>query len=204
MWSSDLRKLCPCRKFRCKHFNIQSINYYLYFSTKRLFCLRAHTGRYCKPTCQPKKKNVNLGILFPSPRLTSQPLTSFMISCSLAFAACCLRYASRSPSANKSGTRCNLDQIFSRSSSLIDTVNTQSNAFCAPISPYLAARIIQEEIKKAFIRFGTIVTGTPPSNGRKSCMSPWPPRNTQVADNRKREGGPTTTYLLSKLPNPTR
>lgn len=145
-----------------------------------------------------------MGTSFPSPTLTSQPLTSFMISCSRAFAACCLRYASRSPSANKSGTRCNLDQILSRSSSLIDTVNTQSNAFCAPISPYLVARIFQEEIKKAFIRFGTIVTGTTPSSGRIFRMSPRSPRDTQVADNRKREGGPTATHLLSKLPNPTR
>jgi hypothetical protein len=37
--------------------------------------------------------------------ITSQPLTSFIISRSRSRDACCRRYASRSPSANRSGTR---------------------------------------------------------------------------------------------------
>lgn len=50
---------------------------------------------------------------------TSQPSTPFMISFSRAKAACCLRYASRSPSARRSGTRWIRDQTFSRCSSLL-------------------------------------------------------------------------------------
>lgn len=49
---------------------------------------------------------------------TSQPGTFFMISRSLACAACSRRYASRSPSAISKGTRYILDQTFSRCNSL--------------------------------------------------------------------------------------
>lgn len=51
-------------------------------------------------------------------RLTSQPGTSFMISASRARAARKRRYASRSPSAKRSGTRCKRLHTFSRCSSL--------------------------------------------------------------------------------------
>jgi hypothetical protein len=51
-------------------------------------------------------------------RRTSQSFTPFIISCSRANAACSRRYASLSPSANSSGTRCMRDQIFSLCSSL--------------------------------------------------------------------------------------
>ena len=49
---------------------------------------------------------------------TSQSFTPFIISCSRANAARSRRYASLSPSANSSGTRCMRDQIFSLCSSL--------------------------------------------------------------------------------------
>ena len=51
-------------------------------------------------------------------RRTSQSFTPFMISCSRANAARSRWYASLSPSANSSGTRCMRDQIFSHCSSL--------------------------------------------------------------------------------------
>lgn len=51
-------------------------------------------------------------------RLTSQPGTSFIISASRARAARERRYASRSPSAKRSGTRCKRLHTFSRCNSL--------------------------------------------------------------------------------------
>jgi hypothetical protein len=56
---------------------------------------------------------------------TSQSVTFFIISFSRANAACSRRYASLSPSASSSGTRCMRDHIFSRCSSL-NTVESQS------------------------------------------------------------------------------
>jgi len=57
---------------------------------------------------------------------TSQSFTPFIISCSRANAARSRRYASLSPSANSSGTRCIRDQIFSLCSSLKKIVPSQS------------------------------------------------------------------------------
>ena len=50
--------------------------------------------------------------------LTSQPGTSFMIAFSRSSAACWRRYASRSPSARRRGTKWMRDQTFSLCSSL--------------------------------------------------------------------------------------
>ncbi len=60
---------------------------------------------------------------------TSQSFTFFIISFSRASAACSRRYASLSPSARSSGTRCMRDQIFSRWSSLV-----QGKTVASPIS----------------------------------------------------------------------
>ena len=57
---------------------------------------------------------------------TCQSFTSFIISCSRANAARSRRYASLSPSANSSGTRCMRDQIFSLCSSLENSRNQPS------------------------------------------------------------------------------
>jgi hypothetical protein len=60
---------------------------------------------------------------------TSQSFTPFIISCSRANAARSRRYASLSPSANNSGTRCMRDQIFSLCSSLENSPHLNQSSF---------------------------------------------------------------------------